>query len=303
MPVPIVLDTDIGDDIDDMYALYLALLHPELELRAVTTAHRSSQRKARFVAKALRIAGVTDIPIGAGIDLSVSRQVLGQTDPDPGEMGSHLQWVADTDPEASRVFPRATNVILEQLDRTEEPISLVCIGACSNLADAISQATPEQRSMIRSVALMSGEPTRPIAEYNVVCDPEAADYVYSCGLPVFMGTYDVTRQLAPTMDEVERRLGPAGSAVANALLECTRLWGPHRGHKSGPVLYDLVPLFWLIDPLLVETRQSTIRVELRGNLTRGMTIRTSGEGHVLESTGLDCLALTEMAFATILGEL
>ena len=62
MPVPIVLDTDIGDDIDDMYALYLALLHPELELRAVTTAHRSSQRKARFVAKALRIAGVTDIP-------------------------------------------------------------------------------------------------------------------------------------------------------------------------------------------------------------------------------------------------
>ena len=70
MPVPIVLDTDIGDDIDDMYALYLALLHPELELRAVTTAHRSSQRKARFVAKALRIAGVTDIPIGAGIDLS-----------------------------------------------------------------------------------------------------------------------------------------------------------------------------------------------------------------------------------------
>ena len=187
MPVPIVLDTDIGDDIDDMYALYLALLHPELELRAVTTAHRSSQRKARFVAKALRIAGVTDIPIGAGIDLSVSRQVLGQTDPDPGEMGSHLQWVADTDPEASRVFPRATNVILEQLDRTEEPISLVCIGACSNLADAISQATPEQRSKIRSVARMSGEPTRPIAEHNVVCDPEAADYVYPAAYPCSWG--------------------------------------------------------------------------------------------------------------------
>lgn len=302
VPIPLVLDTDIGDDIDDMYALYLALLHPDLELRAVTTAHRSSLHKARFVAKALRVVGVTDVPIGAGIDLSVSRFVLGQQSPDPGEFGTHLGWVAADDPEASLGFPSATEVILDQLDRAEEPLALVCIGACSNLADALSRATPEQRGKVRCIALMSGEPTRPMVEYNVICDPEAADYVYACGLPVFMGTYEVTRKLGLPMDEVERRLGVADSPAAAALLECTRLWGEHRYLKPGPVLYDLVPLFWLIDPSLVDTRESTIRVELQGQHTRGMTIRTSEHGHVIEATGVDGEALTELAMETILGE-
>jgi purine nucleosidase/pyrimidine-specific ribonucleoside hydrolase len=299
-PVPIILDTDIGDDIDDMYALYLALFHPGLDLRAVTTVHSSSLRKARFVGKALRVAGLTDLPIGWGIDLSVGRAVIGQNQPDTGDLGTHLQWVGEGDPEMTAQYPRAVEVILDQLDRTEEPIALVSIGACSNLADAISKATERQRSMVRCIALMSGEPNRQMPEHNVMCDPEAADYVYSCGITVFMGTYDVTRQLVLTMDEAERRLGAEDTPTARALLECTRLWAPHRGHKPGPVLYDLVPLLWLTDDSLVETRPSTIRVELQGRYTRGMTVRTAPEGHVLESTAADGAALTELSMETIL---
>ena len=157
-PIPLILDTDIGDDIDDLYALYLAVFHPRLDLRAVTTSHRSCLRKARFVEKALRVAGREDLPVGAGIDLSVARKALGQMNPDPGEMGTHLQWVTEVDPERANTYEYGPDLILAALDAAAEPVAIACIGACSNVAEALNRATPEQYEKIRCIALMSGEP-------------------------------------------------------------------------------------------------------------------------------------------------
>ena len=291
--IPVIYDTDLGEDIDDLYALYLALFHPDLELAAVTTVHGDTQRKARLAAKVLRMAGHAHIPVGAGIGMSQARIDRGQTQPDPRETASFQTYVHEDDPECAKRYPDATDLILKVAGQSRQPVALVGEGALSNLAAAVQRATPEQRGNIRCIAFMGGETGRQMREYNVSCDPEAADAVLTSGLPVFMGTYDVTSQLVMTMEDVERAFGGRENPVYEALYDCTQMWTPHRRHKPGPVLYDLAPVFWVADPLCVRTRNAHIRVELEGAYTRGQTVRVPpfGEGPVKESVELDAKVL------------
>jgi inosine-uridine nucleoside N-ribohydrolase len=299
---PLILDTDIGGDIDDLYALYLALLHPGLALMGVTTAYGDTQGKARLVEKALRVVGRTDIPVGAGTAISQTRLDRGDRLSDPGFGTTYLEFVTETDPEHSKTYPSGPDLILNLLSEASEPVALASIGAFSNIAEVIDRASPAQRQRIRCIALMGGETEAVMSEFNVHCDPEAADTVLASGLPVFLGTWSVTRQLVLTMEEVERHLARSGNPMHQALHQCTHMWAPHRGSKPGPVLYDLVPLFWLADESCVTTRPSNLRVELDGRYTRGQTVRVphEGQGPVLESVALDGPALVQ-AFLRMAG--
>ena len=69
----VIFDTDLGEDIDDLYALCLAVVHPQLDVQAITTVHGDTQAKARLAKKVLRLIGRPDIPVGAGISMSEAR--------------------------------------------------------------------------------------------------------------------------------------------------------------------------------------------------------------------------------------
>ena len=297
-PVPLILDTDIGDDIDDLYALYLALFHPRLQLRAVTTVHGDTQAKARLVHKALRMAGRMDIPVGAGIPMSQARLARGQTLPDPWRNATYLDYVTADDPEAAMTFPPARQIITEALTQSPQPLAIVGIGALSNIAETVMGPSNALRDNIRCLAIMGGETSAIHTEYNILCDPEAAEIVLNCGLPVFMGTFFLTARLSLSMADVDQHFS-ADHPIYRTLRECTTLWGPGRGHKSGPVLYDLVPVFWLADESNVQTRRSTIHVELQGTWTRALTIRVADDGPVLEAVDLDAPALIQELLHTL----
>jgi hypothetical protein len=64
--IPVILDTDIGDDIDDTWALALLLRSPELDVKLVTTATGDTTYRAQIVARLLEVAGRTDVPVGIG---------------------------------------------------------------------------------------------------------------------------------------------------------------------------------------------------------------------------------------------
>ncbi|MCX5770070.1 MAG: nucleoside hydrolase [Candidatus Hydrogenedentes bacterium] len=289
--IPVIFDTDIGDDIDDLYALYLALFHPRLELIAVTTVHGDTQRKARLAAKALRLAGRSEIPIGAGIEMSESRIKRHQRNPFPQDHATYHVYVKPSDPENSRTYPKAIDVIRAAFAKATAPVAIVGEGALSNVAQFIQCASAGEKSKIKCISLMGGETGRVMSEFNILCDPEAADVVLNSGLPVFMGTFDLTSQLYLTMEQVESHFGGSKSGPLQVIYECTKLWEPRKGPKPGPVLYDLAPVFWLAEPARIKTRPSTVRVELEGTYTRGQTVRVAEEGPVLESMDLDPQAL------------
>src|SRR5262245_26985702 len=80
--IPVILDTDIGDDIDDTWALVLALKSPDLDLKLVVTDYGNTEQRARLVARVLELAGRTDIPIGIGSK-------------ENDEPGPQAEWVKD----------------------------------------------------------------------------------------------------------------------------------------------------------------------------------------------------------------
>jgi len=304
-PVPLVLDTDIGDDIDDLYALCLAARHPLLDLRAVTTVYGDTQARARLAAKALRILGRGDVPVGAGISFAKARAARGETPPDFARIESHLSYVTTADPEYGRAYPDAAGVIGRALAESDELVALVGIGAESNLAEFVRGADEPTRRKIRCLALMGGETDENLVEHNIGCDPEAADYLFNCGLPVFLATYSVAKRLVMTMDEVAAAFGGRVDPVSGMLAECTALWDPVGRslgvEKPGPVLYDLVPLFRLAGEGCIEVRRSAITVLLGDGEAgrRGTTVR-SGEGPLLQCTDLDPNALVRR-FIEIVG--
>ncbi len=291
--IPIIFDTDLGEDIDDLYALYMAILHPGFEVLAVTTVHGDTQAKARLAKKVLRMAGYTDIPIGAGIPMSQERIRRGQDHPDPAKAARFLSYVSETDPEWNQTFPQAEDVLHTVLEQAEE-FTLVVEGAFSNIAALLREMTVADRRKINCAAVMAGETQHVHNEYNVLCDPEAADYVFNSGIPVFMATYYLAQRLKMNMDDVKQYFGGSRYPAHQVLYDCTQMWFVDQGWKLGPVLYDLVPLFWLLDETCVRTCQACVRVELDGQYTRGQTIRTPfGHGMVQESLDLDADAMVQ----------
>ena len=65
---PVILDTDIGDDIDDTWALALLLRSPELDVKLVVGDYGKALYRARLIARFLTVAGRTDIPVGVGLN-------------------------------------------------------------------------------------------------------------------------------------------------------------------------------------------------------------------------------------------
>lgn len=276
MKIPIILDTDPGTDIDDLFALAVALKHPNLNLVGVTTVYGETQCRARLIKKMLRLAKVPDIPVAAGIGLPLCRLAWEELDYDFTDDLNHVRLVKTTDPEYEMQFPDAVSSILEKLDQASEAIGLIGIGACSNLGMVLARATPAQRKKIRFIALMGGDIKALHAEHNIVCDPVAAEVVLNCGLPVFLGAFAETKKLFLTIQETEDLLTAKPTPFLDGLWACTRMWWKSlKFQKPGPVLYDIIPLIWAATPELINTRNYSVHVELASRLTRGCTVARS----------------------------
>jgi inosine-uridine nucleoside N-ribohydrolase len=274
MTTPVIFDTDAGSDIDDLYALALIVAHPELELLGVTTVAGDTQARARLVAKMLRLQGPGDVPVRAGI--GAPSALAGRPEAATYRQNlTHCDLVTEGDPEWAAEYADGVEFILETLGKASRPVSLIGTGPWTNVAEVLRRASEEQKSKVECLALMGGEVHLLHSESNVKNDPEAADLVLASGVPIFLGTWSVTRKLFFTMGEIDELLSEPESPFLQALHKGTRMWwGEGLTAKPGPVLYDVVPAFWAagergnISCISLEK----LPVELKGERTRGMTV-------------------------------
>ncbi|MFW6146389.1 MAG: nucleoside hydrolase [Planctomycetota bacterium] len=306
MAAAVIFDTDAGSDIDDLYALALILNHPNLDLRGVTTVSGDTQARARLVAKLCRLAGREDVPVRAGIRIPQALLDRGVTLEMYRTNLTHTQFVYPDDPEDGRTYADGVDFILDALSAATEPITLVATGPWSNIAEVLRRADEAQRAAIGCIALMGGEVHLLHAESNAAGDPEAVDVVLHRGLPTFVGTWSITRELTFPIDEVEALIGGAETPFLRALYDCTRMWwGEGKKAKPGPVCYDVVPVFWAAGDRgsISCIRLDGVNVELNGRYTRGMTVvhpwarmaaaavETTGPGYVTVTDTIDAAAL------------
>ncbi|MGJ3242246.1 MAG: nucleoside hydrolase [Opitutales bacterium] len=301
MSTPVIFDTDAGSDIDDLYALALLLAHPAVSLQAVTTVAGDTQARARLVAKMLRLAGRPDVPVLAGIRLPEALARQGVVASDYRQNLTHADLVGPDDPEYDQQYDTdAVGFILRLLSQTRVPVTLIGTGPWTNIAEVLRLADESRRAAIGSLALMGGEVHRMHAESNVKHDPEAAARVLSSGVPTFLATWSVSRELFFTMEEIDRLAGPEeASPFVRALRAGTRLWWDRaRPSKPGPVCYDVLPVFWAVGERegIQCIRLDSLPVEQTGSYTRGMTVVSPWElmrASRTDQTAPACLTVTD----------
>jgi len=250
--VPIILDTDIGTDIDDAFALALVINSPELELLGVTTVAGDTQARARLAAKLLWEAGETwrKVPVYAG----------GPGKPQPIEQ---TRW-ANGSTSSALHRSGAVDFMKSEINRRPGRVTIVAIGELTNVAGLL-KSEPSMAKKIKRIALMGGSIARgyapdskPEAEWNIKSNPEAAQTVFSSGVPLLMAPLDVTAMLQ--LDAAgRRRVFTHLTPLTNALTILYHLWG-----NETPTLFDPMAVAMLIDPSICETQQLAIEVDAQG---------------------------------------
>ncbi len=214
MATKLLLDTDIGSDIDDALCLAYLLANPACDLLGITTVTGDTVLRARF-ASALCRAADRRVPIYPGRRLPL----LGpEQQPHVQQAGALERWAHDTD------FPRGEAVEFMRRTIRAHPgeVTLLCIGPLTNIA-ALFAADEETPSLLKALVLMCGRFSDrmdglPRCEWNAKLDPDATAIVYAARPAVHRSVgLDVTHQVRLPASEAKRlsRASPTLRTVFN----------------------------------------------------------------------------------------
>jgi inosine-uridine nucleoside N-ribohydrolase len=241
-PLPVILATDIGDDIDDTWALGFLLNCRELSLKLVMTEYGKSVYRARILARFLQSTGRADIPIALGLDV------------EPHGEGPQAAWVKDYDLASypGRVHTDGVGALIAAIMNSPRPVTLICIGPMPNIAAALEREPRIARrarfvGMDGSVRLGYGGSKTPCAEWNVKANPAAARKGLSADWDITITPLD-TCGLVTLEGARYQRILNAGNTVAATVMENYRIWsqanqvaGQVADHST--VLFDTVAVY------------------------------------------------------------
>jgi purine nucleosidase len=258
--LPILLDTDIGTDIDDAFALALVMKAPELKLLGVTTVAGDTQARARLAAKLLWTGGGKwrEVPVYAG-------------DPGPPLAIEDRKWAGNL--EQTRWAEQFSSPSLHLsggvpfLDSAIRgypgKVTLVAIGQLTNIADLL-RMDPSIKADIQQIVIMGGSVTRGYEpgspaqpEWNIRCDIPAAQAVFDSGLPLVVTPLDDT--MALQLDSAARQRVFAEGPMGDALMHLYRLWG-----KETPTFCDPMAVTMLVQPGICQSRRLALAVDPSG---------------------------------------
>ena len=218
MPIPVILDTDIGSDVDDTWALVMLLRSPELDLKLVVTATCDTVYRARLTAKLLETADRTDVPIGIGLRFDACNEFQA-----PWIEGYGLASYPGV------VHEDGVDAMIDVVRRSPDPVTIIAIGPLTNLKRALEIApdiAPKCRlvGMHGSVDRGYGPGSPPTPEANVKNDIDAARVVFAAPWRDVLLTPLDTCDDAILRGSRYDRIRDSRDALIAALMENYRIW-------------------------------------------------------------------------------
>ena len=273
----LIIDTDIGDDIDDAYALVIAATTDKIDLKAVTTVYRNSVERAKIATAILEAAGKKNVTVAAGEDYPYSV---------PFTVEPFEKVCADGKPHVPQLLEgmenclysdvNAVDLINEIASKYPNEVTLLELAPATNAARAFEKS-PESFRKLKNVVMMGGHSGGTFAEWNIRCDPEAAAILLCSGVEITLIGIDVTKNATLTAEE-EKLLVSTENA---ALKICAKML--EKMHKDRPerstCMHDVVAFAELTDnfcsykmqrteiPVVGEQKAKTIESE-NGNLVK-----------------------------------
>jgi purine nucleosidase len=256
-PQLVILDTDIGDDIDDAFALALLLHSPEVKLLGITTAFGDTELRARLVDRYLQAVGRSDLPVHAGVRTVANNQFTQAAYARQAPQRPHGDVVA---------------WLLNAIRAHPGQITLIAIGPLFNVQAAIAR-DPATFRKLKRVVIMGGSINRgydggspsanapPSAEWNIRCDPAGARALFNSGVPVFIMPLDST-QIRLTPPELGS-IFSHGSPLTDQLTLLYHQWTGADTWRM-PTLYDPVAVTYAIRPVICPAQPMRIVVDDHG---------------------------------------
>jgi inosine-uridine nucleoside N-ribohydrolase len=281
MKTKVLLDTDIGSDIDDAVCLAYLLTQTECELVGITTVTGEADQRAMIASSLCRMAG-KDIPIFPGCEQPL---LITQHQPRAPQYEAIDQLV----PAVDFSHGRAIEFMRQTIRNNPGEVILLAIGPLTNVA-LLFKMDPEIPSLLKGLVMMAGAfNSRPIpgdrAEWNVYCDPHAAAMVYRSAVPVHRSVgLDVTSQVVMTPESVRERFS---KGLLKPVLDMAEIWFRKRDIIT---FHDPLAGATIFDPEICRFAHGSVEVELVSLRLQGMTIwdaNAPGAEHQV-ATAVDC---------------
>jgi purine nucleosidase len=270
MPTKVLLDTDIGGDIDDAVALAYLLAQPECDLLGITTVTGRPEERAMLASVLCRVAG-REVPIYPG---AATPLLVEQGQPIPEQAVALGRWPHDAE------FPRdeAVEFLRRTIRASPGEVMLVAIGPLTNVA-LLFAADPEVAGLLRGIVIIGGAFYGPSAiatpagtqiAWNTLLDPHAAAIVYRTSVPIHRTLgLDVTTKLVMSAEEVRRRFT---APLLRPVLDFAETWFEQTDEI---VFHDPLAAVSVFEPGICEFERGTVGLELTDAPELGATTWTA----------------------------
>jgi purine nucleosidase len=260
-PQSLWLDTDIGDDTDDILALTLILASPELDLAGVSTVFGETEQRARLAQTILQINGRDDVSVSAGC----GHPLLGTGIPEylpNGPMSREpiaqgpCSFPSSRLPKLSKTH--AVKHLAEHLLAYPGLTTPVAIGPLTNIATLLL-AEPDAARTIPRLVVMAGEFKQTMWEWNIHCDPLAAACVVESDLTIDFIPWDIG-MICTVNDPQVDRLFASRTQTGRLLTRAIKLWRKFKTIHQMPHLFDPMAVAVLTHPHWFEWRRGRVSV-------------------------------------------
>jgi purine nucleosidase len=304
--IELILDTDMGTDVDDALALAFAMRHPDIELRAVTTVSGDAQRRAKIARKLLMLAGRGDVEVAAG-------ERGEQSQPHRSAEAGHEDAMLGEAPEGFEISERdAVTLLLEECGAGG--MQVATIGMQSNVAAALER-DPSFADDVDRLCVMGGvfAPVRflgmdvpPWVDHNLNVDQPASLRALNAGIDTLYVPCDVTFNAWLMVEHLERLR--AGDPLCHELARQIDIWTPAmhaRGRGVIPpenvcLLHDPLAVACIVDRRFVTTERMPVTVAMHQGHVRTFIDPVAGtEAEVVRS--VDAAAFAGFWLETVLG--
>ena len=258
--IPVILASDIGDDIDDTWALGFLLRSPELDLKLVVGEYGKPQYRAQLIAKFLQTVGHGHIPIGIGMDA------------EPKGEGPQAVWIKDYELKSypGKIHQDGVQAIVDTIMHAPEPVTVISIGPMPNVAAALARE-PRIANHARLVGMYGSVrrgydgSAKTSAEWNVKADAKACQKGFTAPWDITITPLDTCGTV--TLDgERYRRVRDSKDRIASTIIENYQLWSkankqPTDAAKThSSVLFDTVAVYLAFNQELCKMERLGIKV-------------------------------------------
>ena len=261
--IPVILDTDIGLDIDDTWALGLLLKCPELDVKLITTTTGNTLIKTKIAAKFLETTGFFDIPIGMGV-------------PDSRYKGPQAPWVKqyDLSQYPGKIYESCIEVLCSTIIESSFPVTLIGTGPLGNIAEALRF----NKNILQNACFVSmcgsirfgyeGKPGQ-IAEYNVMSNISACKNVFQAKWEKTITPLDSCGNIVLSGKNFKQFMS-SDNPIVNAIKENYEIWvnspsirrlmNSDTKEKRSSILFDTIAIYLAFSEDLLNIENLKIEV-------------------------------------------